>query len=131
MRSSRARRMPEAMPIAPADITQVLARVGMRATPPRLAIWQVLQEAGDEPDAVALLCRAQRIEPRTSLGTVYRFLRELEQHGLASSRPVAHQRSRWRLGASAESTAKNDAAIAAVARLAAAFGYRLIPVATA
>lgn len=123
--------MPEAMPIAPADITQVLARVGMRATPPRLAIWRVLHEAGDEPDAVELLCRAQRIEPRTSLGTVYRFLRELEQHGLASSRAVAHERSRWRLGSSTETTAKNDAAIAAVARLAAAFGYRLIPAATA
>lgn len=119
------------MPIAPADIHQALARVGMRATPPRLAIWQALHDAADEPDAVELLRRAQRIEPRTSLGTVYRFLRELEQHSLASSRPVAHERSRWRLGSSAESTAKNDAAIAAVARLAAAFGYRLIPVATA
>jgi Fe2+ or Zn2+ uptake regulation protein len=121
--------MPEAMPTAPADIHQVLARVGMRATPPRLAIWQALLDAGDEPDAVALLCRAQRIEPRTSLGTVYRFLRELEQHGLASSRPVAHERARWRLGTSPESTARNDAAIAAVARLAAAFGYRLTPAA--
>ncbi|MDR3447833.1 MULTISPECIES: Fur family transcriptional regulator [Dyella] len=122
--------MPEAMTTAPADIQPLLARVGMRATPPRLAIWQALHDATDEPDAVELLCRAQRIEPRTSLGTVYRFLRELEQHGLASSRPIAHERSRWRVGSSTESTTKNTEAIAAVARLAAAFGYRLVPVVT-
>ena len=118
------------MTTAPADIQPLLARVGMRATPPRLAIWQALHDARDEPDAVELLCRAQRIEPRTSLGTVYRFLRELELHGLASARAVAHERSRWRLGSSAESTTKNTEAVAAVARLAAAFGYRLVPAAT-
>jgi Fur family ferric uptake transcriptional regulator len=122
--------MADAMPTAPADAQQTLARVGMRATPPRLAIWQALHEATDEPDAVELLRRAQRIEPRTSLGTVYRFLRELEQHGLAGSRPVAHERARWHLGAPGESTARNTEAIAAVARLAAAFGFRLVPAAT-
>ena len=118
--------MPEAMPAAPADIHQLLAQVGMRATPPRLAIWQALHDASDEPDAVEVLCRAQLIEPRTSLGTVYRFLRELEQHGLASSRAVAHQRSRWRLGSSSETTPSHTEAISVVARLAATFGYRLV-----
>lgn len=118
--------MPEAMPAAPADLHQLLAQAGMRATPPRLAIWQILHEASDEPDAVELMCRAQVLEPRTSLGTVYRFLRELEQHGLASSRVVAHERARWRLGASGESVSRQPEAIAAVARLAAAFGYRLV-----
>ena len=114
------------MPTAPADVHQLLAQAGMRATPPRLAIWQVLHEANDEPDAVELMCRAQVLESRTSLGTVYRFLRELEQHGLASSRVVAHERARWRLGASSESVSRQPEAIAAVARLAAAFGYRLV-----
>ena len=118
--------MPEAMPAAPANVHQLLAQAGMRATPPRLAIWQILHEASDEPDAVELMCRAQVLEPRTSLGTVYRFLRELEQHGLASSRAVAHERARWRLGASGESVSRQPEAIAAVARLAAAFGYRLV-----
>ena len=119
--------MPEAMPAAPADIHQLLAQVGMRATPPRVAIWQALHDASEEPDAVELLCRAQLIEPRTSLGTVYRFLRELEQHGLASSRAIAHQRSRWRLGSSGEITPSRAEAIGMVARLAATFGYRLVP----
>ncbi|WP_157956505.1 transcriptional repressor [Dyella sp. C11] len=115
------------MPTAPADVHQLLAQVGLRATPPRVAIWQVLEAAGDECDAVAVLQRAQSLEPRTSLGTVYRFLRELEQHGLASSRPVAHARARWRLGTSVESTSRNLDALAAVTRLAAAFGFRLVP----
>ena len=118
--------MVEAMPTTPADIHQLLAQVGLRATPPRLAIWQVLHEANDELDAVALLRRAQAVEPRTSLGTVYRFLRELEQHGLASPRPVAHERSRWRLGPPDASMAQQPPALAVMTRLAAALGYRLV-----
>jgi hypothetical protein len=112
------------------DDTHVLLRAGLRATPPRLAIWQVLCGADDEPDAVELLRRAAAIEPRTSLGTVYRFLRELEQRGLAASRPIAHQRARWHVGAADETTPapRDPEAVAAVARLAAAFGYRLVPV---
>lgn len=114
------------------DGTEVLVRAGLRATAPRLAIWQSLCEADDEPDAVELLRRAAIIEPRTSLGTVYRFLRELEQRGLAASRPIAHERARWRTGpADDASTPRDPEAIAAVARLAAAFGYRLVPVANA
>ncbi|WP_130618305.1 transcriptional repressor [Dyella amyloliquefaciens] len=86
--------MPERLPAASTDAHAALARAGLRATPPRLAIWQVLHDANDEPDAVNVLRRAQSLEPRTSLGTVYRFLRELEWHGLACSRPVPHERSR-------------------------------------
>jgi Ferric uptake regulator family len=109
--------------------TEVLVRAGLRATPPRLAIWQTLCAADDGPDAVELLRRAATIEPRTSLGTVYRFLRELEQRGLAFSRPIAHQRARWHAGTADDTTAtpRDPEAVAAVARLAAAFGYRLVP----
>lgn len=123
--------MPERQHAAAADAHAVLAQARLRATPPRLAIWQVLHEASDEPDAVDVLRRAQSLEPRASLGTVYRFLRELEQHGLASSRAVAHGRSRWRLGKGAApgEPSRDAAAVAAVARLAAAFGYRLVPAA--
>jgi hypothetical protein len=115
------------------DGTDVLLRAGLRATLPRLAIWQSLCDADDEPDAVELLRRASIIEPRTSLGTVYRFLRELEQRGLAASRPIAHQRARWHLGPADDAAAspRDPEAIAAVARLAAAFGYRLVPVGNA
>lgn len=122
--------MPEHVPAASSDANVVLARAGLRATPPRLAIWTVSHEANDEPDAVDVLRRAQSLEPRTSLGTVYRFLRELELLGLASSRPVSHERSRWRLGHASDAMPPRDsAAIAAVAQLAAAFGYQLVPTA--
>jgi Fur family ferric uptake transcriptional regulator len=126
--------MAETQPSTSADIQQLLAQVGLRATPPRVAIVHVLRDAMDDPDALTLLCRAQRIEPRTSLGTVYRFLRELEQHKLASSRPVAHERALWTWGATGESSTANSSrnaeAIAAMSRLAAAYGYRLVPAQT-
>lgn len=120
--------MPEHVPAASSDAHAVLAQAGLRATPPRLAIWTVLHQANDEPDAVDVLRRAQSLEPRTSLGTVYRFLRELELLGLASSRPVSHERSRWRLGHVSDAMPSRDsAALAAVAQLAASFGYQLVP----
>lgn len=120
--------MIDAMPALPGDAHAVLAQAGLRATPPRLAIWRVLRDANDEPDAVDVLRRAQSLEPRTSLGTVYRFLRELESLGLAKSRPVAHQRSRWQLvGTSVTDQSSESAAATAVARLAATFGFRLVP----
>ena len=111
----------------------MLAQAGLRATPPRLAIWQVLHEADDEPDAVEVLRRAQSLEPRTSLGTVYRFLRELELLGLASCHAVPHERARWQLGtgpARNGEAPRDSASIAAVAKLAAAFGYMLVPTAS-
>lgn len=122
--------MPERMPAALSDAHAALAQAGLRVTPPRLAIWRVLHDANDEPDAVDLLRRAQSLEPRTSLGTVYRFLREMELLGMATSRPVSHERSRWRLtvGRAASSRPpRQAAAVAAIAQLAAAFGYTLMP----
>lgn len=120
--------MPEALPIAPASVRDALARVGMRATPPRLAIGCVLHDASDEPDAVVILCRAQHLEPRTSLGTVYRFLRELEQLGLAASRAMAHGRARWRWLDANDTNAMSPTspALSAIEQLAAAYGYRLV-----
>lgn len=116
------------------DGSECLTRAGLRATAPRLAVWHVLSTAQDEPDAVELLRRASAIEPRTSLGTVYRFLRELEQRGLAVSRPIAHQRSRWHASLgnapSAVAMPSNPEMLAAVMRLAASFGYQLIPIGT-
>jgi Fur family ferric uptake transcriptional regulator len=124
--------MPDRATGAVSHGSECLIRAGLRATAPRLALWRVLSAAQDEPDAVELLRRASAIEPRTSLGTVYRFLRELEQRGLAVSRPVAHQRSRWHTSAGAplpsSSTSKSPEMLAAVMRLAASFGYQLVPI---
>lgn len=116
-------------PTLPADARDMLARAGWRVTAPRVAIWQVLCEATDEPDAVEVLRRARTREPGTSLGTVYRFLRELEQRGLAACRLLPHQRSRWRVGHGEPpaSPPGDPVTLAAIGQLAAAFGYRLVP----
>ena len=44
------------------------------------------------------MLQAARVEHAgTSLGTTYRFLRELELHGLARAQPQPHGRMRWHL----------------------------------
>jgi hypothetical protein len=70
---------------------------GMAFTAPRRAILRALLEAPAPLDAVAALQGARGIHPGTSLGTTYRFLRELELHGLARAQPQPHGRMRWRL----------------------------------
>ncbi|MEM1345318.1 MAG: Fur family transcriptional regulator [Pseudomonadota bacterium] len=55
---------------------------GVRVTRQRIALLQVLSEAGDHPDAGELHRRAQEIDPSVSLATVYRTLSVLEDHGV-------------------------------------------------
>lgn len=72
---------------------------GMAFTAPRRAILRALLDAPAPLDAVATLQGARGIHPGTSLGTTYRFLRELELHGLAHAQPQPHGRMRWQLAA--------------------------------
>lgn len=71
----------------------------MAFTVPRRAILRALLDASAPLDAVAVLQGARGIHPGTSLGTTYRFLRELELHGLARAQPQPHGRMRWQLSA--------------------------------
>jgi hypothetical protein len=70
---------------------------GLAFTAPRRAILRVRLEARAPLDAVAVLQGAREVHPGTSLGTTYRFLRELELHGLARAQPQPHGRMRWQL----------------------------------
>lgn len=70
---------------------------GLRLTAPRQAILAALLEQDGAGDAVALLTAAQRHYPATRVGTVYRFLRELEQLRLAQALAQPHGRTHWRL----------------------------------
>ena len=54
-------------------------------------------ELGTARNAVTLLQAAREHHAATSLGTVYRLLRELEQLGLAQVQVPAHGRCHWRL----------------------------------
>lgn len=70
---------------------------GLLVTVPRKAILTALLEQEGSFDAVALLQYARMHYPGVSMGTVYRFMRELEKLGLAQARAQAHGRIRWRL----------------------------------
>jgi DNA-binding MarR family transcriptional regulator len=82
---------------------------GLSLTAPRNAILSALLEQTEARDAVPLLQAAQAHYPGTSIGTVYRFLRELEQRGLVDAHALPHSRTRWQLRATALSTAAQAA----------------------
>lgn len=65
-----------------AQMAKALRARGLRATQQRAALMTVLAEADDHPDAAELLARAQRLDKRLSLATVYRTLSALEREGL-------------------------------------------------
>jgi len=70
---------------------------GLTFTAPRQAIVRTLLEADGPLDAVAVLQGARGFHPGTSLGTTYRFLRDMELHDLAHAQPQSHGRMRWQL----------------------------------
>ena len=72
--------------------------LGLLMTAPRRAILAaLLSQPGMPRDAVTLLQAARAHHPATSIGTIYRLLRELEQLGLVHVQAQPHGRCRWRL----------------------------------
>jgi AcrR family transcriptional regulator len=71
--------------------------LGLLVTAPRRAILTAMLRLDQSLDAVTLLQAAREHHAGTSIGTVYRFLRELEQLGLVYIEAQPHSRSRWRL----------------------------------
>jgi Fe2+ or Zn2+ uptake regulation protein len=82
---------------------------GLALTASRNAILRALLTQSEAQDAVPVLQAAQAHHPGTSIGTVYRFLRELEQRGLVDAYAQAHGRMRWQLRDEALSTAAQTA----------------------
>jgi Fe2+ or Zn2+ uptake regulation protein len=82
---------------------------GLALTASRHAILQALLEQREATDAVPLLQAAQRHHAATSIGTVYRFLRELEQRGLVDAMIQPRGRTRWQLRGDALSHAAQTA----------------------
>jgi Fe2+ or Zn2+ uptake regulation protein len=101
---------------------------GLQMTAPRRAVLAALVGQAHAMDAVALLVQAREHYPRASIGTVYRFMRELEQHALVHPQSQAHGRIHWRLADAAQAitpTADNDA-LTVLRQIAERLGYRLI-----
>ena len=65
---------------------QALRRSGMRLTPQRRTILEVLDASGSHLDAEALYYQAKARDPNISLATVYRTLAALKQIGLVQQR---------------------------------------------
>jgi Fur family ferric uptake transcriptional regulator len=82
---------------------------GLTLTASREAILRALMAQTEAHDAVWLLQAAQTHHPATSIGTVYRFVRELEQRRLIDVYAQAHGRSRWQLRDEALSSAAHTA----------------------
>ena len=70
---------------------------GLLVTAPRRAILTAMLRLDQSIDAVTLLQAAREHHAGTSIGTVYRFLRELEQLGLVYIEAQPHSRCHWRL----------------------------------
>ncbi len=87
-----------------ADWQARCAAHGLSMTAPRRAILAALLELEQPGDAVTLLQATKRHHPGAQIGTVYRFLRELERAGLARAWAQPHGRMRWQLQATAPPT---------------------------
>jgi Fe2+ or Zn2+ uptake regulation protein len=85
--------------------------LGLLVTAPRRAILTSLLRLDQSLDAVTLLQAAREHHPGTSIGTVYRFLRELEQLGLVYTEAQPHSRCRWRLRDSPQVTPEQSPAV--------------------
>ena len=78
----------------PDTLTRTLADSGVRATPQREVIFQVLLEERDHPTAEELFNRVKTKLPSISLATVYNCLETLEHCGLV--KPVNFERESTR-----------------------------------
>ena len=77
------------------SIERLCIENGLKMTGPRRAIARVLSEATDHPDVDELHRRANRLDPRISLATVYRTVRLLEAKGILARRDLGSRRARY------------------------------------
>ncbi len=88
--------MNTASPKAPpeTDLNERLAHSGLRLTPQRQQVHEVLREKMDHPTADQVFMRAKNKMPEISMATVYNFLDALVKCGLV--RPVTPDRDATR-----------------------------------
>lgn len=74
------------------SVTSQLREHGLRLTPQRRVIAEVLQQAGEHLDAPEVLRRAQKKMPNLHLATVYRSLESLKKLGIIDELDLMHFR---------------------------------------
>jgi Fur family ferric uptake transcriptional regulator len=77
------------------SIERLCIENGLKMTGPRRVIARVLSEATDHPDVDELHRRANHVDARISLATVYRTVRLLEAKGILSRRDLGSRRARY------------------------------------
>ena len=80
--------------ISNTHLQQRLRTAGLRATPQRLLLMQILEGTEEHLDAEALYEQARQQDPRISLATVYRTLSALKEAGLVDQRYFAREHRR-------------------------------------
>lgn len=84
--------------MAPDELRQRVRRqlehAGLRVTPQRVLVLEILEEAEEHLDAEAIYERARRRDPKVSLATVYRTLAKLKEVGLVEQRYFARDHRR-------------------------------------
>ncbi|MDH5505994.1 MAG: transcriptional repressor [Anaerolineae bacterium] len=75
-------------------IRQQLNEHGLRATPQRLLVLQILEEAEEHLDAESISQLAHARDPKISLATVYRTLNKLKDVNLVAQRYFARDHKR-------------------------------------
>jgi Fur family ferric uptake transcriptional regulator len=80
---------------APSRIEQLCAEQGLRMTGQRRVIARVLSAAHDHPDVEEVYRRANAVDPRISLSTVYRTLRLFEAKGILERHDFGAGRGRY------------------------------------
>ena len=71
------------------------AQKGLRMTEQRKVIADVLSKANDHPDAEEVYARAEKIDPKISLATVYRTLRLFGETGIIETHDFRDGRARY------------------------------------
>ncbi|HQT39624.1 MAG TPA: Fur family transcriptional regulator [Acidocella sp.] len=77
------------------SIERLCIENGLKMTGPRRVIARVLSEAHDHPDVDELHRRANQVDERISLATVYRTVRLLEAKGILERRDLGSKRARY------------------------------------
>ena len=83
------------MPHTTIDIETLCATKGLRITDQRRVIARILSDSDDHPDVETLHERANAIDPRISIATVYRTVRLFEEAGVLERHEFGDGRARY------------------------------------
>lgn len=87
--------MPRASAQPPSRIERLCTEHGLRMTGQRRTIARVLSDADDHPDVEKVYQRANAVDARISLSTVYRTLKLFERKGILARHDFGAGRQRY------------------------------------